>query len=478
VPRLQRLPGFVGPAYTLANPIASDDEAINWFPSKIESGTGPAQWAYEPAPGFRATYTGLDGPIRGFFTLNGATFAVGGRKLYELTVNNTAIERADGLSNLNDQLVSVCGNGDAGLQLMINSDSSLYCFNLVTNTLTTIADQSSGSVIFQDGYFISLDPGTSTIYLSALENGLSWDPLDKAQRNDSPDKWIQMIVRPKEVWLHGSESTSVYYDSGDAGFPYVPNPSVAIPYGTPAPYSVGLLYGSPIWLANDLTIRYANGYTPQRVSTHAVEYSIRQMSATVVAGCDVFTYEDQGHAFAVFNFPGVITWAFDLVSGLWHKRGSWDGQSFSCLPVWGHTYAFGKHLVGSRTDGTIYEMSQAYATDIDGASGLRRVRRAPHLNAAQTRITYHRFQVLMETGLGLSSGQGSAPVAMLRWSDDGGQTFGNILEAGVGATGAYSTLVYWQMLGQARDRVFELTATDPIPWRLVDAFYSATVGTS
>jgi hypothetical protein len=472
-----KYPGFIGPSYTLPGKIAADDECINWFPVKVESGTGSAQWAFEPAPGYRVAYSGLEAPYRGSFTLNGATFTVCGTKLYELTILGTAIVRASGLSNINNQLVSISGNGDIGFQLMIQSDSTLYCFDLRTNTLTTIADQSSASTAFQDGYFFSLDPSTSTFYLSALANGLVWDPLDKAQRNDSPDKWLQMIARPKEVWFFGSESASVYYDSGDAGFPYVPNPSVAIAYGTPAPYSVGLLYGSPIWLANDLTIRYANGYTPQRVSNHAVEFSIAQMAS--VLDCDVFCYEDQGHAFAVFNFPvGGISWVFDLVSGMWHKRGSWDGSSYSCLPVWGHTYAFGKHLVGSRTEGIIYEMSQDVATDIDGVSGLRRLRRAPHLNQEQRRITYHRFQVLMETGVGLQSGQGSDPKVMLRWSDDGGQSFGNVLECGVGRAGAYDTLVYWQILGQARDRIFEVAASDPVPWRLVDAYLDLRVGVS
>lgn len=474
---MARYPGFVGPSYTLANTIAADDESINWFPSKVESGTGSAEWTLEPAPGYDLWLTLPESPTRGFFTLNGGTFAVGGENLYEITVNGTAILRATGLSNLNNQLVSICGNGDAGLQLMIVSDSFLYCFELLTNTLTQIADMSSQSVVFQDGYFISLDPSTSTIYLSALENGLSWDPLDAAQRNDSPDKWITMIVRPKEIWLHGSESTSVYYDDGNADFPYVPNPSVAIAYGTPAPGSVGLLNGQPIWLANDLTVRYANGYTPQRVSTHAVEYSIAQMSTVLDADC--FTYAERGHLFYVLNFPtGGISWVYDLTTQMWHKRGDWNGLDFEVIPVWGYTYAFGRHLVGDRESGAIYAMSQEFATDTDGTTGLRRVRRAPHLTQEQKRTTYYKFQLYMEVGLGLSSGQGSDPVAMLRWSDDGGQTFGNIIEAGAGAAGDYSALVQWYLLGQGRDRIFEVSVSDPIPWRLVDAFLDLRVGTS
>lgn len=474
---LVRYPGFIGPSYRLANKIAAADETYNLIPSKVESGTGPAPWVADLAPGYQTRYTLPETPTRGSFSLNGATFAVGGENLYEIPITGSPILRASGLSNVNNALVSMAGNGDSGFQLMIVSDSTLYCFELLTNTLTAIPDIQAAFVVFQDGYFIALDPNTSSIYLSALENGLSWDPLDVAQRNDSPDKWISMIVRPKEVWLFGGQSTSVYYNAGDAGFPFIPNPSVAIAYGTPAPTSVGLLYGSPAWLANDLTFRYANGYTAQRISNHAVEYSLSQMQT--VSDCDCFTYEERGHPLAVWSFPTEgVSWSFDLLTNMWHKRGPFDGQDYGVVPVWWHTFAYGMHLVGDRTTGAIYEQSQDFSTDTDGVTGLRWLRRAPHINQAQVRINYDRFQLLMETGVGLATGQGSAPVAMLRWSDDGGQTWSNVLEASVGATGAYSTLVFWTQLGQARDRIFEVSGTDPVPWRLVDAFLKMRMGTS
>lgn len=470
----RRYPGFIGPSYTPQSKIAADDLTMNWMPAKVESGTGPAAYVFDPTPGWQ-TYCELgEGPVRGLFTLNGASFAVGGENLYQLPFvsGGSATLRGTGLNNPDDSWVTIDGNGDAGHQLALTSGSQLYSFDLITNTLTTITDIANASdVVFQDGYFIALDPNTSTIYLSALENGLSWDPLEAAQRNDSPDKWVKMLVRqaPKEIWLFGSQSTSVYYDSGDADFPYIPNPSVAIARGINAPNSARLLYGNPIWLADDLTVRYANGYTPQRVSTHAVEYALSQMTTTTDA--DAFTYDEQGHACYVLNFPSANqTWCFDLVSGLWHERGDWNGLSFDVLPVWGHIYANGAHLVGSRTDGKIYQQSQDFATGIDGATGIRRVRRAPHLVSSLNRVVYDRFQLHMEVGLGLSSGQGSNPLAMLRWSNDGGQSWGNVLEASAGPVGQFKQRVIWRRLGRARDRVFEVSVSDPIPWRLVDAY--------
>lgn len=470
----RKYPGFVGPSATLPNKIACDDRTMNWMPARVESGTGPATYVFDPAPGWQS-YCELDeGPVRGLFTLNGASFAVGGENLYQLPFasGGTPTLRATGLNNPDDSWVNIAGNGDAGRQLSITSGSQLYSFDLITNTLTAITDIPNASdVVFQDGYFIALDPNTSNIYLSELEDGTTWDPLETAQRNDSPDKWIKMLVRqaPKEVWLFGSVSTSVYFDSGDADFPYVPNPSVAVAYGIAAPNSAALLEGSPIWLADDLTVRYAPAYDPQRISTHAVEFAISQYAT--VSDADAFCYTEQGHDCYVLNFPSAnATWCFDSASKLWHERGVWNGLTFDVIPVWGHIYANDVHLVGSRTDGMIYQQSQSFATTIDGVTGLRRVRRAPHLVSSLNRVVYDRFQLHMEVGLGLSTGQGSNPLAMLRWSNDGGQSWGNVLNASAGAIGQFKHRVIWRRLGRARDRVFEVSVSDPIPWRLVDAY--------
>jgi hypothetical protein len=91
---------------------------------------------------------------------------------------------------------------------------------------------------------------------------------------------------------------------------------------------------------------------------------------------------------------------------------------------------------------------------------MRRLRRAPHLCGEQKQVTYHEFELDLETGAGIH-GSDAEPQIMLRWSDDGGE---------------YSRRVIWRRLGKARDRVFEITVSDPIAWRFVDAFVRYTGG--
>jgi hypothetical protein len=66
------------------------------------------------------------------------------------------------------------------------------------------------------------------------------------------------------------------------------------------------------------------------------------------------------------------------------------------------------------------------------------------------------------------------PQVCLRWSNDGGHTWSNEHWAGAGIAGDYKRRVIWRRLGKARDRVYEVSMTDPISWRLIDAHLTAT----
>lgn len=614
---MAKLAGFVGPAYRSQNPIAAADTCINRYPEKIESGTGKSTYQLLPCPGLtQFCDLGTSSPIRGQFTLNGATFVVAGGTLYQapFTLGGSATTLATGITNPDDSLVSMAGNGDGGFQLVIASAGLLYCYDIRARTLTPITGATvtsnigapgplefrlvaSGSqaagfygyvqtsvtaagettastvfvheatvadpgvvlyapagqagvvsrniyrttvqvtaaaaqtatlkflttvtngttlltdsaadaalgvtsppttntantttatdsasigasfVTFVDGAFYALDPSTSNLYVSAPEDGSTWDPADVIQRTDNPDKWNALLLSHGELWLLGSQTGSVYYDAGASDFPFLPNPSGKVQYGILAPHTAQLLDGDAMWLAQNalggLIVVKAQGYIPQRVSTHAMEYAWSQY--TTVSDADAFTYQEQGHSFYALNFPTAnATWVYDATTGLWHQRGLWDGNTFGVMDVRTHTYAQGVHLVGSRSTGVIWQMTSDVFTDTDG-NGMVRQRRAPHVCDELKRIIYDRFQLDMEIGVGLATGQGSAPLVMLRWSDDGGQSWSNVHTASVGRVGEFKTRVIWRKLGIARDRVFEVTDSDPIPSRYIDAYLEYRVGAS
>jgi hypothetical protein len=473
-----KYPAFVGPSYRSQSRIASDDRCVNFYPEKIESPGAKVQWALYPTPGLLMFAEGMTGPIRALYTNNGRVFVIGGSNLYELSVNGIVTLRGTGINDLDGSPATICSNGDGGHQLFITSGSKGYLYDLNTNVFSFVLDGAARGG-FVDGFFLALDPQTSTLKISNLENGAVWDPLDVAQRNAGADRWGGMLIAHKEIWLFGSQTTEVFYNSG-ASFPFVPNPSVFIDGGILAPDSAAMLDNAPAWLGQSRDgggiVYRANGYTPQRISTHALEYALSTYETLTDA--HGWTYQEQGHSFYVLTFPTADrTWVYDAATGAWHERGDWDGSDFVSLPVYGHAYAYGLHLTGDRTSGVVYEMGVCHPSDSSGRV-LRRVRRAPHLSSEGGRIVFDKLEVALEVGLGLESGQGSDPTLMLRWSDDGGQTFGNWHETSAGKIGQYKARAIWRKLGQSRDRVFELAVSDPIPWRVLDAYLDVRGGNS
>lgn len=67
------------------------------------------------------------------------------------------------------------------------------------------------------------------------------------------------------------------------------------------------------------------------------------------------------------------------------------------------------------------------------------------------------------------------PQVSLRWSNDGGNTYGNWINKELGRTGQYNHQVVWYQLGQARNRVFEVQCTDPVEFCIIAATLDATV---
>jgi len=86
------------------------------------------------------------------------------------------------------------------------------------------------------------------------------------------------------------------------------------------------------------------------------------------------------------------------------------------------------------------------------------------------------MQLQFQPGVGLQSGQGSNPQAMLRWSDDGGATFGSEHWRSLGRVGQYKNRSRWTQMGEARDRVYEVSISDPVYRVLVSSNLRTSLG--
>ena len=495
--------GFVGPSYTSQSRIAAYDRTVNWYPERIESGTGNAgaRYALYPTPGFFVDETGLDSPgragISDVYTITGPSstanspFFLSGRTLYELS-NYTV--RATGIGSGGTTPASLIWSGIQGHQILISADGISYCYDTTSHALTTIGV--GASIAFSNSYGIRVNSVANEFYFSAPFDFSSWNALDVVPREDAQDNWLAVLSFRDELWFFGERTTSIYYNDGDSDIPWKPNESAFIQKGVLSPYSVCVVDGAPMWLGRDESgsaiVYRASGYTPVRVSTHAVEFAMQSGLVGQVDIAEACSYQMNGHSFYELTLPSNSpdqpggtygsTWVYDVTEGLWHERGERNGLQFQEMDTRGY---FGG-LTLSRSAGTVYIVSTninstASSTGTNG-DPIVRLRRAPHINHEQRRTRYSHLRLVTQPGNGLggvpSTTVGFNPNINLSWSDDGGQTFGTSYPASTGPQGAFDTLVEWRQLGQARDRVFEMTWSAPVFRPLIDAFIDYSVGPS
>jgi hypothetical protein len=190
-------------------------------------------------------------------------------------------------------------------------------------------------------------------------------------------------------------------------------------------------------------------------------------------------YQQAGHEFYVANFPSADrTWVYDLATQMWHKRAYRDTlgvlHRWRCQAV----VPFNGQLVGlDWQNGTLYQLSQSVYTDAGGVP-LPIIRTCMHLTEDLHRVYYHDLQIQFQPGVGLQTGQGSNPQAMLQWSNDGGFTWSAEYWTSIGKVGAYKNRAIWRKLGYARDRIFRVMVSDPVYRVIVSAELNATPATN
>jgi len=474
---MARYPGFISGSAISQSLIADGETTVNWYVEQVTGEGARSKTALYPTPGFQSFI--LAGQItdlgtRAGLSINGRTFVVVGTGFYELFGTHLATKRGTVVQDNN--LAQIVSNG-VGNQLLIGSGRNAYCFELATNTLTQVLTNEVTQIGMIDGFFVAFDATTSKVRISDLNDGLSWDPTQFAQRSAQPDPWRAMIISSPDIFLIGEQTGDVWYDAGTTPFPLSPRPGLTLSYGIVAPFSLAMTGGVGFWLTQNKDgagiVVQAQGYAPQKISTPELDTAIaRYQRDAIITDAEALVYQDQGHTFYVLRFPAAnATWAYDLTTSSWAERGKWNA-ALNRYDVWWprvHLYAFGVHLVGDAATSTIAAMDVTYPSEADG-SAIRRLRRGSVLVNEQQRIPLRRFELLLETGLGLQSGQGSNPLVMFRGSADGGKTWGTQRQATAGMVGQYHTRVFWTRLGSPRLFVPEVSVSDPVPWRVIDAW--------
>lgn len=459
---------LVGQAYVARSKAVSDQDCVNLFLESTESG-GRSRIALYGTPGLTSFVTPGTGPIRGLHVMNNLMYVVSGKGLYSVTIFGgiTSLGTIAGTDRVSMQSSNETAAAEDALlqQLVIVNGNEGYTYD-TTNGLVQITDADfypANVVANLDTYFLFNRKGSHMFFMSNSNDGSTFGALDFGEKVTFSDNLVSLLTDHKELWLFGETSIEVWYNAGaGAGLPFAQIESAFIERGCAAVHSPEKIDNTVFWLGEDLVIYRAEGYNAKRISTHAIEFAIKQY--TTVSDAFSFTYTDEGHKFYVLTFPSGSTWVYDVSTNAWHER-----RSFG-LDRWrANCYVFfnNKHYIGDYSTNDVHEMD----LDVYSENGttIERIRSVVYLHAESNPLYMDWLQVIFESGVGLTTGQGSDPQAMLTYSDDSGMTWSSEKWASIGKIGEYLARVRWTQLGRFYQRIFRLKITDPVKVVIVEA---------
>lgn len=339
-------------------------------------------------------------------------------------------------------------------------------------------------VDFIDTFILWNMPGTRN-FGSTLSNDIL--PLDAtyiAGKTSWPDFIVGLVVCQEQIFLMGTQKSEIWYNAGGAAFPFARQPGTSIQHGCVAKFSLVTSDLDVFWLSSDLqgkgVVLRCRGSDVKRVSNFALEYQISLMSD--ITDAVAYTFLQAGHLFYVLSFPtGNQTWVFD--SSVADPELAWSQRAWTDLNgglnrdrgAFGAVF-YGYNVCLDWENGTLYKQDPTVFTDTisTNAGGARAypltfLRTFPHLMAGMDMKTgqpvlangkmvkHNRFAIDAECG----TAETSSPKFMLTYSDDRGKTWSGKVELAAGEQGQYISRPDATPLGQAMDRVYEVSWSFP-----------------
>lgn len=402
-------------------------------------------------------------PVLGMHKANNRGFAATATRLYELAEDGTYTERGTWA------LVGRVSMAFNGTHLVAVDGSTGWVYNVSTDTLSQITDPAfypSDKVSFQDGFFVFNRTGTGQYFISDLYS-TDLDALNFATAEGNPDFLVSHIADHNEIFLFGTDSTEVIYTSGGGDFPFDKNRSAYVEKGCAAKHTVAKANNSVYFVGSDLMVYEMRGYVPQRISTDAIEADLQDTPLDSTFG---YTYHERGQIFYVLTIPPLLkTWVFETTTRTWHQRKSnTQGRDISnCVMFFGN-----KTLVGDWQNGNIYHLSRQFNSELTQPI-IRRLR-LPTITSGRRYVTVSALEFDMKRGVGTISGDDANPVAWLRYSKDGGNTWSVHPDyPSLGRLGEHFVRIRFDRLGTSREFDFELNISHSVDVEIGGAYIDA-----
>lgn len=466
------IPNFFGGGIAGRSSYLSAQERLNCYAEYKKDGTKrdrDERLAIFNTPGYKLFTSFGSFANRGIYALGNLLYVVNRGTLY--SVNAAGTQTALGSLNTISGRVALQDNG-LGNQLVIADGTNGYIWNTQTTTFSTIVDANfpngTNQLAFQDTYILATGPTPQTFALSQPGAAQTWSPALQGVAESGSGSLLTVKSVNSLIVLLGTNFVEFWQDTGALNFPYQRIPGAATNWGLAAVNTATLVNNSLSFLAvtpeGQVSAVQVNGFLLESFSTEELEAVWN--SYAVTSDATAFGYRYGGHSFFQINFPTQnVSWLYDYQSKQWSnvQSGVTPARQNSDMAVsWQK-----KVYVADSTNGNVYQMDSNTFTE-NGNTIIRELI-SRHIFSDDRMITIDRLQIDMDTGIGLTSGQGSAPSLMVYISKDGGNTWGPQITVPLGAIGNFQTRAVLQRLGRGRDWTFKLRMSDPCKWAITNA---------
>ncbi len=363
--------------------------------------------------------TSLTG-IRDMYVLNRTLYSVANNKLIRVASDLTQTE----LGTLNTssgyaKIKAITGGIDTNNQLFVQDGTNCYSYNTGSSSgQFPITDedcpQDSIDCANQDDYILVANRDSISFNICKLSDTLTWQSLDFASKIGEADPLEAILSHQKNLYLFGSESTEVWYNSGNVNFPFEPVGNTFLHYGCAAKGSVVRNNSYFIFLSSNGKGGYSvyqinpriSSYNPDCISDPYIDTLIG--SFTTVSDARAYIYSLNGHEFYELTFPSEgYTLIYDIPKvqrqetspGRWTIRQSGTSSTGRFIGNC-QVFCYGKSLVGDYNSGIIYYQSKDLYTE-NGSPILREiVTPAGQTYAGGKRVIINNLQIDVETGIG------------------------------------------------------------------------------
>jgi len=424
----------------------SGERALNMF---LRPGDGVSQGMMIGRSGAVAHATLLAGAVgRASVDVNGVLYVCAGGALYSVTTAGVATKISGKIADDRKTFMATDGT-----QVAIVANQKYWVYDGATlSEYATGAISNPSAVAFQDGYFIvtgAIGDRDDAFTVSNIDDATTFNALDFAYAENAPDAIVNVVSDHGQLWLFGTKTVEVFWNSGNVDFPFERNSGALIEEGCLDGKTVAQSDNSVFWVRPDRAVLRSAGGVAQVISTREIQEALT--AETVKFG---LAFTDKGHKFYAVT-TDKSSYCYDITTGVWHERTYGTDAGREWWVVSSSTIAGTEYLL---TDtGLVVTTDPDTYTD-NGATIVGEATTAP---IEQGGNPFSVSRVIVQARSGATSTTTTPQIALATTRD--GRTWTNWRQRDLGNIGIYYRQAVWVGLGSFRRFQCKVRITDPVP---------------